>query len=732
MSEEQLSTILIGAIDRVVYRNEENEYCIAEFQIQKSREVITISGILPAVNCGENLKLMGEWNHHNQYGKQFKVLKFQSRLPSSVHGIRKYLGSGLIPGIGKVYADKIVDYFADKTFEVISHESGRLKEVPGIGAKRAKQIKIAWDKQQAIRDIMLFLKTYGVTNAQCLKLVKTYGMEAKATIEANPYKLVEDIAGIGFKTADRIALNLGLPSNSEKRIHAGLLYTIQVLEEEGHTIFPEEQCLSHTAELLQLDLTTVAPFIHDLLAQKRLVRPEESKLQLKATEIREKEVAQSIRFICSAPSNLPAIHVDRALKWSQDQAGFQFADMQEQAIRNALENKFSILTGGPGTGKTTILSSIVKILKAKNARILLASPTGRAAQRLAESTNSYAQTIHRLLKFDPAEKKFTSNKEHPLKSDFIIIDESSMLDTKLAASLFQALPASSHLLLVGDVDQLPSVGCGNVLRDLIHSGFGKVTELNTVFRQKKESSIVSVAHAILANRIALPPSAKSVHQINPKTDIHYLPADTPEQCIEQIKELFNHRIPQKFGLHPIRQTQLIVPMHKGIAGIGNINLISQEILNPVAEKLQIGSNFYKKGDKVIQTRNNYDKNIFNGDVGYIQTLDTEDKTALIQFDNQEVEFEKSDFLDLQLAYSISVHKSQGSEYPLVIIPILKQHFMLLQKNLIYTAITRGKEKVILVGDSTAYAMAIKNTQSTDRKTHLVEKLHRHSQIPTVW
>jgi exodeoxyribonuclease V alpha subunit len=727
LSDNDNFSTYIGTVDRISYRNEENEYCIADFQIHKSREIITIAGILPAVNCGENLKVLGEWTTHPVYGKQLQVKKFQSRLPSSVHGIRKYLGSGLIPGIGKVYADKIVDYFAEKTFEVISHESGRLKEVPGIGAKRAKQIKAAWDQQQAVREVMLFLKTYGIGNSQCLKLVKNYGSEAKAVILDNPYKLADEIAGIGFLTADKIALNLGLPSNSEKRINAGLLYTMSSLEEDGHTIFEDEIVLNKTAELLQVDSTIITPRIQDLIATRRLVIPSPGRLQLKGTELKENDIAKAIHFICKAPSNLPSIHVEKAVEWAQKQAGFAFASQQSQAIRNALENKFSILTGGPGTGKTTILASLVKILKAKKVRILLASPTGRAAQRLAESTRSYAQTIHRLLKFDPAQKKFSASKEHPLKCDFIIIDESSMLDTRLAASLFQALPASTHLLLVGDVDQLPSVGNGNVLRDLIHSGFAKVTELNMVFRQKEDSSIVSVAHAILEGRVAIPPSVKIVTELNKRSDMHFISAPSPEETLIALKNLFDHRIPQSFGLHPIRQTQLIVPMHKGIAGIENINIEAQKILNPSPIQMQVGKYTYRKGDKVIQMKNDYDKNIFNGDVGYITKLNLEDKTALVLFDNQEVEFEKSDFLDLQLAYAISVHKSQGSEYPLVIIPILKQHFMLLQKNLIYTAITRGKQKVIIIGDSSAYAMAVKNSTSTERKTHLVEKLH--SQLP---
>lgn len=722
MSSSHSSPVFIGAIDRIVYRNEENQYCVAEFQIHKSREIITISGELPAVNCGENLKIMGDWVSHAQFGRQFKVEKFQSRLPSSVHGIRKYLGSGLIPGIGKVYADKIVDYFAEKTLDVISFESGRLKEVPGIGAKRAKQIKEAWDNQQAIRDVMLFLKTYGVTNSQCLKLVKNYGNEAKAKIVENPYRLMDDIAGIGFKTADKIALNLGLPSNSQKRIQAGLMYTLQTMEEEGHTLFPRADSVAKASEILDLNVNLVDDEVQNLLLLKRLVLPEEDQLQLKSTSLREQDIAKSIHYLCNSPSNLPSIQVDKAIVWAQQKAGFTFAPMQEKAIRNGLENKVSILTGGPGTGKTTILSGLVKILKAKKVRILLASPTGRAAQRLAESTKSYAQTIHRLLKFDPAEKKFTSNKEQPLKCDYIIVDEASMLDTRLAASLFQALPASCHVLLVGDVDQLPSVGSGNVLRDLIHCGYPKVTELNQVFRQSEESSIVSVAHAILSGRVALPPSVKEVEELNPKTDIHFIPADNPELCLEKISDFFNKRIPQKFGFHPIRQCQLIVPMHKGIAGIGNINQQAQKLLNAQSENIQVGNNLFQKGDKVIQTRNNYDKSIFNGDVGYIRELDKENRSAWVQFDNQEVELESADFLDLQLAYAISVHKSQGSEYPLVIIPILKQHFMLLQKNLIYTAITRGRKKVIIIGDSAAYAMAVKNSKSTDRKTHLVEKV----------
>jgi len=756
------STSLTGVLERIIFFNEENHYTIAELKPEsavsrdKTRpgspesggesDKVTITGALPGVQCGETLQLTGEWTRHAQHGAQFKIASFKSELPSSVYGIRKYLGSGLVPGIGKVYANKIVDTFGTDTLRVLSEESGKLRKVPGIGKVRATAIKEAWEGQKVLREVHIYLQTYGVTTSQCVKIVAKFGPSAKQIITEEPYRIAREIDGIGFKTADRIAINLGYANDAPPRLDAGLIYALETLQEEGHTAFPQEDLITHAATLLETSTEFITARIEALVKNKSVTRhsdgtptvaqnergarsenPEskienpKSFIQLPANDRAEQKIAAAVKRLNSVPTGLPAIKIDAAVNWAQEKAGFEFHALQSAAIKSSLAHKTTILTGGPGTGKTTILRALVEILKAKKARVTLAAPTGRAAQRLSATTGGFASTIHRLLKFENG--SFTVNESHPLATDFLIVDEASMLDTRLAAALLQAVPIRAHLLLVGDTDQLPSVGAGNVLKDLIATERVPVTRLSFVYRQKEESLIVTTAHSINGGEARPPPIVDVVEKAQPWSDLNFIAADGAEDCLAKIVELCTRFIPQHFKwFDPVADVQILAPMHKGVAGVGNLNVQLQAAINPSQKGLRAVSGEYRPGDKLIQLRNNYDKNLFNGDIGTIVSVDLTKGTLIAEFDGDRHLFERSEFNDVALAYAISIHKSQGSEYPIVIVPLLKAHFMMLQRNLIYTAITRGRKKVFIVGEPAAYGMAVRNAESKLRCTHLREKI----------
>lgn len=755
---------ITGTLERIIFFNEENSYCVAEVSLPDETRPVTVLGALPGVQCGETLKLNGQWTQHRAHGDQFKIGSFESQLPASVHGIRKYLGSGLIQGIGKSYAKKIVDHFGADTLKIISEDSGRLHEVPGIGKTRARSIKAAWDEQSAVRDVMMFLQTYGITPSQCVRLVKKYGSGAKRILQDQPYRLAEDIERIGFKTADKIALNLGFSTNSKERIDAGILHVMNTLESEGHTLGTEQMILEHATQLLGVEPVDIQRRISALGDAKRLLftKAYDEKnnylgpaCQLPATANAEQRIAEAIMRIHQNKTTLPKIKVEDAINWAQEKAGFEFAAQQVEALRAALTTKVSIITGGPGTGKTTILRAVVDILKAKKARILLASPTGRAAQRLSEASGAPASTIHRLLKYDAARRTFTHGENNPLPCDLLILDETSMLDTRLAASMLQAVPSAAHLLLVGDADQLPSVGAGNVLGDLTNAPPAKVTQLNTIYRQGKESGIIATAHNILKGESHPGITFRSLRDLDDSKDFSFIEAETPEKCVQAILYLAREYIPKHHKVDPILDIQVMSPMHRGIGGITVLNNELQNSLNPreTAEKklysrsnyapsaqrhfrektqkplpyeLAYGNHTYRLGDKVIQTRNNYDKNVFNGDVGVVSAIAADSSGLTIDFSGESIEYTKGELSETQLAYCISIHKSQGSEYPIVIIPLLKQHFLLLQRNLVYTGITRARKKVYLVGSLDAYATAIRNNDQQIRCTHLRQRLRTGS------
>jgi len=715
---------LEGVLERITFYNQENGFLIGKLKGNDGKQEIAVVGKAPKVQCGETLVLAGNWAMHPKHGKQFSFESFESKLPASAYGIKKYLASGLIHGIGKTYANKIVDHFGADTLRIISEESARLLEIEGIGKMRAKSIKHAWEEQKAVREVMLFLQTYGVTDALCLRLVRKYGNEAKNILETDPYRIIREVKGIGFKTADRIALNLGLASNGPPRIDAGILHVMQECEDNGHTHFDRREIALQATELLDANSTEVENRISALIQQGEVVESMPDWVQLPTTARAEYTLAQSLSLLIKGKSSLPSILVDKAVEWAQQRAGFGFAQAQEDGVKQALSSKVSILTGGPGTGKTTILRALVSILKAKKTKVLLAAPTGRAAKRMSESTSHFAQTVHRLLKFDPSQGGFSMNEQNPLICDYLIMDESSMLDTRLAAALTRALPANAHLLLVGDADQLPSVGSGNVLKDLIDCGHLPVTRLSVTFRQADDSGIVGLAHAILSGRSSPPPPLEPSSSIPRHHDVHFIRAESPEECVQVICDLCQRVLPKSLRIDPTSQVQVLAPLHRGIGGIGNINDQIRDALNPNGATHIVGSMLFREGDKVIQTRNNYDKDVFNGDLGIICKVDTINGVLEIDFDDRLVRYERMEVTDLQPAYAISVHKSQGSEYPVVIFPLLKQHFMMLQRNLVYTGLTRAKKKVFFVGDPTAYAMAIRNNKTTARLTDLIRKFDK--------
>ena len=713
---------LEGVLERITFYNEENGFLIGKLKGNDKSAEVAVVGKAPKVQCGETLALKGKWVNHPKHGRQFSFSSFESKLPASAYGIRKYLASGLIHGIGKTYANKIVDKFGADTLNVISEDSGRLSEVGGIGKKRIKNIREAWQEQKAVREVMMFLQTYGVTDALCLRLVRKYGNEAKTVLETDPYRIIREVKGIGFKTADKIALNLGLSNNGPKRIEAGILHTVQEAEDQGHNHMERRELVIQSANLLESDSNEIDRRIDSLIESGDLVTSKQDWLQLPSTARAEITLARSLINLNQTRSSLPPINEEKAIAWAQDKAGFGFADAQSDGIREALLKKVSILTGGPGTGKTTILRALVSILKAKKAKVLLAAPTGRAARRMAESCSYFAQTVHRLLKFDPSQGGFTVNEQNPLICDFIIMDEASMLDLRLAAALVRSIPPQSHLLLVGDADQLPSVGSGNVLKDLIVSKLFKVTRLAVTFRQTEDSGIVGLAHGILEGKTSPPTPLDHPSGLNPKDDVHFIRANSPEECVSHITLLLKEILPKKFSIDPNNNVQVLAPLHRGIAGIGNLNDQIRDSINPHGATHSMGFNLFREGDRVIQTRNNYDKDVFNGDMGIIDSVDSINGKIEILFEGRRIIYERMEVTDLQPAYAISVHKSQGSEYPVVIFPLLKQHFMMLQRNLVYTGLTRAKKKVIFVGDPAAYAMAIRNNKTLVRQTDLIRKI----------
>jgi exodeoxyribonuclease V alpha subunit len=725
-AREKKSEMLVdlqGQIERVTYTNDENGYTIAKLKVYGQRELVTVVGNLMAPTPGEIIRMRGEWSNHPKYGEQFKIVQYKSMVPASVYGIEKYLSSGLIKGIGPVMAKRIVQVFGKGTLEVIEKDAEKLAEVHGIGKKRIGMIKKAWEEQKEIREVMLFLQTHGVSSGYATKIFKQYGNRSIEVVKENPYRLAMDIFGIGFLTADRIAEKLGFAKDSEVRAEAGILYVLQQLSEEGHVYYPHQPLIEKCQEILEVERDVISRALDTIAAQEKIViedlNEEEGKkaVYLAKFHFSETSTAARIGTLVDAPKSIRKIDSEKAVEWVQGQLSITLAEKQIEAVKTAIENKVMVITGGPGTGKTTIINAILKIFSKLKVGILLAAPTGRAAKRMSEATGYEAKTIHRMLEYSIQKGGFQKDDTDPLESDLLIVDEASMIDIILMHHLLKAVPLNATLILVGDVNQLPSVGAGNVLRDIIASGTVRVVELNEIFRQAKESLIIVNAHRINSGQI--PPLKPSREK---PEDFYFIEQEDPEEVLKTILDLVKKRIPKRFQVDPIDDIQVLTPMHKGTVGASNLNIELQKALNPSEDELIRGNRAFYVRDKVMQIRNNYDKDVFNGDIGRITKIDQENQEVTISFDDKEVIYDYPDLDEIVLAYAVSVHKSQGSEYPAVIIPLLTQHYVLLQRNLIYTAVTRGKKLVIIVGTKRALAIAVKNNKTEKRYTHLKSRL----------
>ena len=710
---------LEGTLERIIYSNAENSYSVAALLPEgSSRDPITIVGHFASLNVGETLRIWGRWTKHKTFGRQFAADRYESILPSTVTGIRKYLASGLIKGIGPVFAERIVKKFGAETLEIIDTRSAKLLEISGIGRTRVHAIKSAWDEQKLIRDIMIFLQGHGVSAGYAVKIFKRYGQNSLTLVHGDPYRLAADIPGIGFKTADQIAHNFGMASDAPQRLRAGLTYALETSLDNGHTCLPRNELIASASELLRVKPAHLESVIADSLAAKQLVA-EEGFIYLPGVHRSEQSVAENLCLLAGAPIQLPPIQVDRALEWAEAQNHLKLSDDQRAAVHAALSSKLAIITGGPGVGKTTIIRTLVKILRAKNAKVLLAAPTGRAAKTMAESADHPAQTIHRLLKYEPQTHTFLYNAKSPLTADLVVVDETSMLDVLLAAHLLAAVPLNASLVFVGDVDQLPSVGPGNFLRDVIDSGIARVVRLTQIFRQAEGSRIVRSAHRINQGQL---PELPAADEQDDSTDFYFIEREDPAHAAATVLEAVCTRIPDKFGFDPFDQIQVITPMHKGTCGVEALNRAIQARLNPRGECLERFGRLYRIGDRVMQIKNNYDKDVFNGDLGRVERFDWTEQQMIIRFDERSIGYDFSDLDELVTAYAITVHKAQGSEYPCVVVPLLTQHYIMLQRNLIYTAITRAKKLLVLIGSRKALALAVANNKTALRHSRLREKV----------
>jgi exodeoxyribonuclease V alpha subunit len=766
---------LRGSVERVTFFNQDSGFCVLRIKAPGQRELITVVGNVAAVAPGEYLEAAGQWINDRSHGLQFKAMQMRMVPPNTAEGIERYLGSGLIRGIGPHFAKKLVGAFGAEVFTVIESQPERLLELAGIGKKRRDSVLKAWAEQKVIRDIMVFLQSHGVGTARAVRIYKTYGDDAILKVTENPYRLAQDIWGIGFKSADTIAQKLGIPKDSLLRAQAGVRYTLQELSNDGHCASPREKLVETSEKLLEIPAEIIERAIDAELAQANLVAESvggENCLFLAPLYRAEQGVARHLQRLLGGSLPWPEIDADKAIPWVEDKNKLKLAPSQQAAIRLALRSKVIVITGGPGVGKTTLVNSLLKIIRAKGVLPTLCAPTGRAAKRLSESTGLEARTIHRLLEFDPREGGFKRDSERPLETSLLVIDEASMVDVVLMNQLLRAIPGEAALVIVGDVDQLPSVGPGTVLADIIDAGRVPTVRLTEIFRQASASRIVINAHRInkgwlpeeppspppslrLRSGQATPPpslrlrsgqatplpstplrgrenqvgEAAASYTVAETSDFYLIPAQTPEDIAAKLIHVVTERIPRRFGFDPVRDIQVLTPMQRGVLGARSLNIELQQRLNGQSEpKLARFGTTFAPGDKVIQNVNNYDKEVFNGDIGRIERIDADASASsatanlLIDFDGRAVAYDSDELDEISLAYAITIHRSQGSEYPCVVIPLAMQHYMLLERNLLYTAVTRGKSLVVIIGEQRALGMAVRNRNAVKRLTNLAERL----------
>lgn len=724
-----------GVVERITYQNPENGYTVLKCAVKSYKELVTVIGSLLDVNVGSVLLIYGNWKVDSRYGRQFAAESWEETLPATVFGIEKYLGSGLIKGVGPKYAKKIVAQFGTETLEVIETDISRLQEVDGIGKKRIKMIRDSWERQKEIKNVMLFLQDHGVSTSFAAKIYRQYGNESLEKMKENPFQMADDIWGIGFKTADGIAQKLGFAKEAYVRLRSGIMYTLSNLADEGHVFAYQEQLIAKAAELLEVEESSIVMTLDQMIMDKDLIcetvdyntdQAEMKAIYLPAFYYAEAGVAGKLKRLAQAPAADRLWHalMDARQKTGneslsidvskiQEKVHMEYDEIQADAIRKAAVSKVMVLTGEPGTGKTTTTQGIIAAYRSFGLKILLAAPTGRAAKRMTEATGLEAKTIHRLLECKPPEG-YQKNEDNPLEGDVLIIDECSMIDMILMNALLKAIPEGMRLILVGDIDQLPSVGAGNVLRDIIDSGVFPVVRLTRIFRQAQSSRIIMNAHAINEGKFPDISNGKN-------TDFFYIEKEDPEEAVQEIVRLVKNNLPRYYKT-PWNHIQVLTPMQKGIVGAANLNLALQEALNPQGDGLRRGGYLFRAGDKVMQIRNNYEKEIFNGDIGTVESVDLQERMLKVNFDQHIIEYEASELDELVHAYATTIHKAQGSEYPIVVMPVLMNHYVMLQRNLIYTGITRAKKVLVIVGTRKALSYAVRNVTVTKRNTFLKERL----------
>ncbi len=715
-----MAEYLSGIIERVAFHNPDTGFAVLRVQVRGRRGLVTVVGQMPSAVAGEHVQATGEWVQDRTHGEQFKAEELRCTPPHTVEGIEKYLGSGLVKGIGPHFAKRIVAVFGERTLQVIDESPAFLQEVKGIGPRRIQRIRESWQEQKAVRDIMVFLQAHGLGVGRAVRIYKTYGNQAVELVKSNPYRLATDVWGFGFKSADELAGRLGIDRASPLRARAALRYVLQEASQEGHTGAPEGAIVRQTAELTNISEEIVRAAVEHERQAGEVVRESggtEPWLYLKPLFLAEVGVARAIRKLCAGGHPLPALDIEAALAWVEKKMGLQLAPRQRDAIRAATREKVLIVTGGPGVGKSTIVRGILEIFTAQRQRCALCAPTGRAAKRLSETTSREAKTIHRLLEFDPSFGGFKRDALQPLDLDLLVVDEASMVDVVLMYQLLRAVPAHACVVLVGDVDQLPSVGPGLVLADLIESKTVPVVRLTEIFRQAGQSWIVRAAHAIKHGE--MPESAPSG-----KGDFYFVEANSPEIILERILTMVRERIPARYGLDPLRDVQVLTPMNRSELGSQALNLRLQEALNPSkgGPQVQRFGWTFRVGDKVMQTHNNYQKEVFNGDIGCITAIDETEREVTVDYDGKSVVYDYGELDELTLAFACTIHKAQGSEYPAVVIPLHTQHYLMLQRNLLYTAVTRGKKLVVIVGSRKALAMAVQRQDTTQRYSALRRRL----------